>query len=52
MPYYDFECKTCTITIETTEPEYVAAIKFGGFANTASINKQKEILKKIVINLS
>ncbi len=34
------------ITIETTEPEYVAAIKFGGFANTASINKQKEILKK------
>jgi hypothetical protein len=34
------------ITLETTEAEYVAAIKFGGFANTASINKQKEILKK------
>ncbi len=34
------------ITIETTAPEYVAAIKFGGFANTTRIEKQKMILKK------
>ena len=33
------------ITVETSNPEYVAAIKFGGFANTATIDKQKLILK-------
>lgn len=34
------------ITIETTEAEYVAAIKFGGFASNASIGKQKVILQQ------
>ncbi len=33
------------ILIETSAPEYVAVIKFGGFANTARINKQKAILE-------
>ncbi len=33
------------IVIETSEPEYVAVIKFGGFANTTSINKHKTILE-------
>lgn len=33
------------IVIETSEPEYVAAIRFGGFGTTASINKYKNILE-------
>jgi SOUL heme-binding protein len=33
------------ISIITSEPEYVAAIQFGGFANTESINKYKNILE-------
>lgn len=33
------------IVIETSEPEYVAVIQFGGFANTESINKHKVILE-------
>jgi hypothetical protein len=34
------------VRLETSEPEYVAAIKFGGFSSTESINKHKEILEK------
>jgi hypothetical protein len=34
------------VSIETSEPEYVAAIKFGGFASTEIITKHKEILTK------
>lgn len=34
------------ISIETSEPEYVAAIQFGGFSSTESINKHKAILEK------
>ncbi len=34
------------VVIKTSEPEYVAAVKFGGFATTTSINKQKAILEK------
>ena len=33
------------IVIETSKPEYVAVIKFGGFANTASIDKHKTMLE-------
>lgn len=33
------------IAIETTKPEYLAVIQFGGFANTASIDKHKVILE-------
>ncbi len=33
------------IIIETSAPECVAAIQFGGFANTARINKYKAILE-------
>lgn len=33
------------IVIETSEPEYVAAIKFGGFGTAARINKHKIILE-------
>lgn len=33
------------IVIETTEPEYVAVITFGGFGGTASINKHKALLE-------
>lgn len=33
------------VVIETTEPEYVAVIRFGGFADTESINEQKVILE-------
>jgi len=33
------------ISIVTSEPEYVAVVKFSGFANTASINKHKAILE-------
>jgi hypothetical protein len=34
------------ILIETSKPEYVAVVKFGGFTSTESINKQKAILEK------
>ena len=34
-----------SISIITTEPEYVAVIKFGGFATTESIQKHKTILE-------
>lgn len=34
------------VRLETSEPEYVAAIQFGGFSSTESINKHKEILEK------
>jgi hypothetical protein len=33
------------IIIETSEPEYVAVIKFGGFATTEQIDKHKAILE-------
>jgi hypothetical protein len=33
------------IVIETSAPEYVAAIKFGGFADTERINEHKAILE-------
>jgi hypothetical protein len=33
------------ISIVTSEPEYVAVVRFGGFANTASISKHKAILE-------
>lgn len=33
------------IVIATSKPEYVAVIKFGGFANTASIDKHKTMLE-------
>lgn len=34
------------ISIVTSEPEYVAVVKFGGFASTVNINKHKSILEK------
>jgi len=34
------------ISIETSEPEYVAVIQFGGFASNESIAKHKEELEK------
>lgn len=34
------------IDIQTTETEYVAVIAFGGFANTARINKYKTLLQQ------
>jgi hypothetical protein len=34
------------ITIETTEPEYVAVIQFGGYASAESIEKQQKLLEK------
>ncbi|HQA75411.1 heme-binding protein [Flavobacterium sp.] len=37
------------IVIETSKPEYVAVITFGGFANTTSINKHKAILENALI---
>ncbi len=36
------------ITIQVSEPEYVAVIRFGGFANTATIDKHKIQLKKLL----
>ncbi len=33
------------IVIETTEPEYVAVVQFGGFADTKSIDRHKVILE-------
>jgi hypothetical protein len=33
------------IAIEISEPEYLAVIQFGGFANTASIDKHKVLLE-------
>ena len=33
------------IVIETSKPEYVAVIKFGGFASTERINEHKNILE-------
>lgn len=33
------------IMIETSEPEYVAVLQFGGFANTASIHKHQAMLE-------
>lgn len=36
------------IEIQTTKPEYVAAIKFGGFSSTERINKQKRKLEKLL----
>ncbi|MFT7380283.1 MAG: hypothetical protein ACI9Z3_000156 [Roseivirga sp.] len=38
------------IIIQTSAPEYVAVITFGGFANTASINKHKVILESALKN--
>jgi hypothetical protein len=35
-----------TISIKTSEPEYVAAIKFGGFANDESIRKHRMLLEE------
>ena len=36
------------IIIETTEPEYVAAIRFGGFPSTKKINEKIEVLKELL----
>lgn len=36
------------VQIQTTEPEYVAAIQFNGFATTARINKYKTMLEKLL----
>ena len=36
------------IQIQTAEPEYVAALEFGGFASTERINKQKRKLEKLL----
>lgn len=36
------------ITIKTSEPEYVAAIQFGGFASMADIEKHKTLLGKLL----
>ena len=38
------------IRILTSEPEYVAAIQFAGFANTESINKHKVLLENALKN--
>jgi hypothetical protein len=35
-----------SISIVTSSPEYVAAIQFGGFASTESINKHRLLLEK------
>ena len=39
-----------TISIVSSEPEYVAVIQFGGFATTESINKHKAMLKTALKN--
>ena len=36
------------ISFKTSEPEYVAVIKFGGFANTENINEQRIILEVLL----
>lgn len=36
------------IILETSEPEYVAAIKFGGFPSTDQINEKIETLKELL----
>ena len=36
------------IQIETVAPQYVAALLFGGFANTAKINKHKQKLQRLL----
>lgn len=36
------------VQIETSAPEYVAVIQFGGFANTASIHKHSVMLEKLL----
>ncbi len=36
------------ISFKTSEPEYVAVIKFGGFANTEKINEQRIILEGLL----
>jgi hypothetical protein len=36
------------IKIKVSEPEYVAALKFGGFATTSRIEKHKAQLKKLL----
>jgi hypothetical protein len=36
------------IAIETTAPEYVAVIKFGGFASTDKINQYEKKLQQIL----
>jgi hypothetical protein len=36
------------IIIHTTQPEYVAALRFGGFANTKAIQKYSEKLKTLL----
>lgn len=38
-----------TIEIKTTTEEYVAALEFGGFANTKKINEHIEILKQLLL---
>lgn len=42
--------KNNEIVIEKTEPVYAAVLKFGGFANTTTINAQKAILEKSLID--
>jgi hypothetical protein len=36
------------VQIETSAPEYVAVIQFGGFANTVSIHKHSVMLEKLL----
>ena len=38
------------ISIITSEPEYVAVIRFAGFANTESINKNRSMLETALKN--
>jgi len=38
-----------TIAILTSEPEFVAAIQFGGFASNDNIHKQKLLLEQLLI---
>ena len=36
------------IQIHATEPEFVAVLRFGGFANNSSINQHKAMLEKLL----
>jgi hypothetical protein len=36
------------IVLQTSPPEYVAVVQFGGFASTERMNKQKDMLEKLL----
>jgi hypothetical protein len=40
--------KNAEVQIQTTEPEYVAALTFSGFASTEKINEHKALLEKLM----